>query len=167
MTDPTDPIEPIEPEDPQPSQPPARAALPVSWRYRAFVAVALLVAVAALVAAYQATTDDDEGPTGSQGRPGVVERVVPRNGAEVLRQSEVGIDLVPGYEGTLEVGGVTIPPDELRLVPELNQVWFQPGDGKVLEALPLGRICVVATVWESARGRGPGDLRYTWCFDVT
>ncbi len=65
-----------------------------------------------------------------------MEHLVPRNGAEVLRQSELGIDLAPGYEGTLVVNGVEMPTAQLRLVPEQNQVFFTPGEGKVIDELP-------------------------------
>lgn len=152
--------------DPSPADP-APAPRPVSWRYRAFVAVALLVAGAALVVAVQATRTDEDRPAVVNGRADVVEHVYPRNGAEVLRQVEIGIDLAPGHEGRLVVNGEAIPEDELRLVPEQNQVFFLPGPGKALETLPSGTTCVTATVWRSAEGRGTNDVSVRWCFDVT
>ena len=152
--------------DPSPLAPDP-APRPVSWRYRAFVAVALLVAGAALVVAVQATQTDEERPAVVNGRADVVEHVYPRNGAEVLRQVEIGIDLAPGHEGRLVVNGEAIPEEDLRLVPEQNQVFFLPGPGKALETLPSGTTCVVATVWRSAEGRGVDDLSVQWCFDVT
>lgn len=138
-----------------------------SLRYRIGVTVALAVAFAALFAGVRATqTGDDDDPSVS-GQPGVVEQLRPREGAEVLRQAEVGIDLAPGYEGRLLVNGTEIPEDELRLVPEQNQVFYAPGPDRTFETLPSGRNCVTAIAWRSAVGPGPQDLRFEWCFDVT
>lgn len=146
---------------------PAPGTQPASWRYRAFVAAALVVAAAALYFGVKATETDSDQPITVNGRPEVVEHLYPRNGAEVLRQVEVGIDLAGGYEAALMVNDTAIPTDELRIVPEQNQVFFTPGEGKVLERLPAGPTCVTATVWRSADGPGVDDLSYRWCFDVT
>ena len=154
MTDPT----------PDPTSPPAR---PVSWRYRAVVAGAPAGAGAVLVGGGRATPTEGDPPAVVNGRADVVEHLYPRNGAEVLRQVEIGIDLAPGHEGRLIVNGESIPEDELRLVPEQNQVFFLPGPGKVLETLPSGTTCVTAVIWRSAVGRGADDLSIQWCFDVT
>lgn len=139
---------------------------PSSLRYRLTVTVAVAVAVAALVAGIRATETGDEDPVSVNGRPDVVEHLQPRSDAQVLQQAEVGIDLAPGYEGALVINGTTIPTDELRLVPEQNQVFFTPGPGRVFEALPSGTTCVTAVAWKTADGRGPGDLSFQWCFDV-
>lgn len=138
-----------------------------SLRYRVGVVVALAIAFAALFAGVQATQTEDDGEVRVSGQPGVVEQLRPREGAEVLRQTEVGIDLAPGYEGRLLLNGTEIPEDELRLVPEQNQVFYAPGPGRTFETLPSGRNCVTAIAWRSAIGPGPQDLRYEWCFDAT
>lgn len=152
--------------DPAPS-----AALPprspASWRYRAFVAVALVLAAAALAVGVRATQTGGDHPAAVSGRTDVVEQLYPRDGAEVLRQVEIGIDLAPGYAGRLVVNEEPVPEDDLRLVPEQNQVFFLPGPGKVLETLPAGTTCVTAVVWRSADGPGLADLTFRWCFDVT
>lgn len=148
----------------------ARRARPPggSLRYRIGVTVALAIAFAALFAGVQATQTDDDGDEPSvSGQPGVVEQLRPRQGAEVLRQTEVGIDLAPGYEARLLVNGTEIPADELRLVPEQNQVFYAPGPGRTFETLPSGTNCVTAIAWRSAVGPGPQDLRFEWCFDAT
>lgn len=149
--------------DPTPRLPPRP---PSSWRYRAGVAAALAAAGLALFLGVRATDTDDPSPTVG-GRPDVVERVVPRQGAEALRQVEVGVDLAAGYEGGLILNGTAIPTDELRLVPEQNQVWFAPGPGRTFETLPTGQNCVTAVVFKSEDGPGPGNLSFQWCFDVT
>lgn len=138
-----------------------------SLRYRIGVAVALAAAAAALIAGVQATQTDDDDEPSVNGRPGVVERLQPREGAEILRQAEVGIDLVPGYEARLLVNGTEIPTDELRLVPEQHQVFYAPGPGRTFETLPTGKNCVTAIAWRSADGPGVDDVVFQWCFDVT
>lgn len=140
---------------------------PSSWRYRLAVTAALIVAAIALYAGVRATETGDDARLVS-GRPGVVEQIIPREAAEALQQSEIGIDLAPGYEGRLILNGTALPTDELRLVPEQNQVFFAPGPDKTFEALPAGKNCVVAVVWKSSDGPGTAsDLSYSWCFDVT
>lgn len=146
----------------RPSSPP-----PSSLRYRLAVTAAIAVAVAALVAGVAATKTGEDDVAVVNGRPDVVEHVYPRRGAEALSQAEVGIDLAPGYEGGLILNGTVIPTDELRIVPEQNQVFFAPGPDRTFESLPSGQVCVTAVVWKSADGRGPGDLTFQWCFDVT
>jgi hypothetical protein len=138
-----------------------------SLRYRIGVTVAVLVAIGALVAGVRATqTGEDEAPL-VNGRADVVEHFVPRQGAEALQQAEVGVDLAPGYEGTLLVNGTQIPDDELRRVPEQNQVFFAPGPDRTFEALPPGENCVTGIAWKSADGRGPADVSFQWFFQVT
>jgi hypothetical protein len=136
-------------------------------RFRLLVALGVAVAAAAMIAAIVRTSTDEDTPPTASGKRTVVEHLIPLNRAEVLRQAELGVDLAPGYEGTLIVNDLEIPQDELRLVPEQNQVFFTPGEGKVIEELPAGRNCVVALAWRSEVGRGPDDERTTWCFDVT
>jgi len=136
-------------------------------RYRLLIGVLVVGALAALYAGVRATDTADDDPVTVSGRPDVVERLVPGEGDEVIRQAELGIDLAPGYEGTLVVNGVEIPDDELRLVPEQNQVFFTPGDGKVVEALHAGPNCALALVWKSSQGRGTAnDKSFTWCFEA-
>ena len=146
-------------------KPPLSAA---DRRYRVFVGLALAAAAGALWIAYAATNTDDEGtPAEIAAAPNVIERLVPPANSEQLRQSEIGIDLAPGYEAVLIVNSVRIPDDELRLVPEQNEVYFTPGEGKVIEELDGGKVCVTALVWKSAVGQGPQDRPFSWCFDVT
>ena len=139
---------------------------PSSLRYRVFVAVALLAAAAAMWVAYRSTNTDEDPLVSVSGRR-VVEQLVPGNGESELRQSEFGIDLAPGYEAILIVNGVQIPEGDLRQVPAQAQVWFTPGEGKAIEELPAGQTCVVALVWRTIDGRGPGDQNVRWCFSVT
>jgi hypothetical protein len=148
--------------------PPHRPApRPSSLRYRLFVTAAIAVAFLALYIGIRATNTEDD-TVAVDGRADIVEQVIPKRGAEALQQAEVGIDLAPGYEGALSLNGTPIPDDELRLVPEQNQVFFAPGPDRSFETLPSGQNCVTALVWKSADGRGtPSDVTVQWCFDVT
>src|SRR5687767_8430628 len=109
----------------------ARLPEPMSLgRYRVLLAVLVLAAVVAFVAMIRSTdTGGPEEATASD----VVERFVPNAGDEVLRQAELGVDLAPGYDGTLFVNGVEIPAEDQRRVPEQNQMFFTPGEGKAIE----------------------------------
>ena len=159
MTDPYDPAD-LSPPPSRPVRPPS------SLRYRVLVVVGLLVAAAAFTAAFIRTDTDDDPPVTISGRPDVVEHVIPPDGASIQRQSEIGVDLSPGYEGRLVIGDLEVPEGELRIVPEQNQVFFTAGEGKAVEELPPGRNCITAIAWRTQLGRGTDDQRIRWCFDV-
>jgi hypothetical protein len=135
-------------------------------RYRLLIAGGLAVAAIAMFFAVSRTDTDDPPPPSVASRPDVVQQLIPRSDAEALRQSELGIDLAPGYEGLLTVNGIAIPSDETRYVDAENQLYFTPGPDKVIEELEAGQTCVVATVWRSEDGRGERDQQFRWCFDV-
>ena len=145
---------------------PMQAPSPMSpGRYRALVAVLVVGAVTALVVGIAVidTTDPDD-KTQSE----IVERFIPNANEEVLRQAELGIDLAPGYDGTLAVNGVDIPVEDQRRVPEQNEVFFAPAEGKAVERLLAGPNCVTATVWRAADGPGTDqDRTFSWCFEAT
>ena len=134
-------------------------------RYRFVVGGLVLAAVVAAVVGFL-VTDTDQPDQASQSD--IVERFVPKPNDEVVRQFELGVDLAPGYDGTLTVNGVEIPVEEQRRVPEQNEVYFTPGDGKAVEQLNAGPNCVAATVWKAADGPGTAnDQTFTWCFEAT
>jgi hypothetical protein len=136
-------------------------------RFRLLIAVMVATAGVALYAGVRATDTGGEDPVTVSGRPDVVEHLVPGAGDEVIRQAELGVDLAPGYDGTLLVNGVEIPTEELRRVPEQNQVFFTPGKGKVVEQLNAGPNCATAIVWKASAGRGTADDQtFSWCFDA-
>ena len=45
-----------------------------------------------------------------------------------------------------------------------NQVFFKPGDGKVVDTLAAGSNCLTATVWMISEGHTKDDQTLTWCF---
>ena len=121
-------------------------------RYRIVLAVLVVAAAVALVVGI-AVTDTSESDDSTQSD--IVERFIPRPNDEVLRQAELGIDLAPGYDGTLAVNGVDIPVEDQRRVPEQNEVFFTPGEGKAVEQLQAGPNCATATVWKRPTARAP------------
>ena len=99
-----------------------------------------------------------------------VEGLTPENDSpNALHQSEIGIDLVPGWDADLIVNGIAIPQDEERNVEGLNQVFFLPKEGKTIERLPAGFVRVTAIIWRPADGetRARGSRSVTWSFRVT
>jgi len=98
----------------------------------------------------------------------IVEQLFPGRDSEALQQVQVGVDLGPRYTGTLVVRGTEVPPEQLVRQDALNQVFFSPGDGQVIEEWEPGRNCVRAVVWPVAEGRGgDGTRSIEWCFEVT
>lgn len=97
-----------------------------------------------------------------------VEQLIPGDGSpNVLRQSEIGIDLATGWTGVLAVNGVEIPEDQYRRNDPLNQVFFTPGEGKEIERLPAGPVIVTATIWRPVQGETRDDGRQVvWRFNV-
>lgn len=128
------------------------------------VPVALvLVALAAIV--YAGTLGS--GPREVRVTDEAVEQLVPADGSPVaVRQAEVGIDLAPGWTGVLVVNGREIPEDQLRRVEAQNQVFFQPGQGKEIEAFQAGTIFVTAEIWRTTSETREDARSVTWSFGV-
>jgi hypothetical protein len=138
--------------------------MPLSDQQRRFVLVFTTISALALVVLGVMLADTGPSSVGDTAG-GAVEDQIPRPGDQILRQDQVGVDLAEGWTGTLTVEGITIPEEQVTRNLGPNQILFQPGPGKVLEELGGGSRCVVATVWEIARG--PGQARpVSWCFEV-
>jgi hypothetical protein len=151
-----------------PSSSPLSTSGPVySRRFKVVAAVVLAAAIALFSAAYLVATEDDDDPSrASSGSRAFVEDLLPPEDSQVVQQSTVGIDLATGWQGVLRLNGEEVPDDQLTQNQALNLVQFTPGSGKVLERLPIGRMCVQALVWRSAAGRGNGERTVSWCFEV-
>jgi hypothetical protein len=128
-------------------------------------AIIAALGVVIVVAGYFAVRGGTPSPITSGPGGGSIEALLPQEGSEVLRQSTIGIDLEPGYSGTLVVNGTPIPDDQLTLVPELNQVFYEPKRGKVVDTLRAGENCITARFWQSAQGPDAAETR-TWCFEA-
>ena len=160
---------------------PTPAGLAYPTRTKVIVVAVLAVAIGFIVLAGLTTSDSDGGVAVSggdaqgqdaSGAPPTdgVERVFPRDGAEILGQERIGIDLAPGWTGELMLvkeGGeaLTLPEDEL-LRDELDQILYQPGPDMTVERLS-GEYCLAATIWDRTRGRDASQRVETWCFSAT
>jgi hypothetical protein len=132
--------------------------------YRLVIVGAVLVAFGLLWFGIRATDTDTPDAVHSPSARVAVEQVIPAQGDQVLRQTEIGIDLAAGYDATLALNGTVIPREQQRRVAAQNQVFFKPGDGKVVDALRAGSNCLTASVWKQSEGRGDNDQTITWCF---
>ena len=97
---------------------------------------------------------------------GAVELVAPSPDSSVLSQAQIVIDLTLPYSASLVVNGVQIPDDQVQIRPELNQVIFTPGPGKVIQKLGGGRNCVEANIYR-LDGTQEDVPAKRWCFNVT
>lgn len=142
-------------------------------RQRLIIAALLIIAVGGLVWAGMHT--DQETPdirtTGKTSAPVVAQ--VPKAGDEVLRQSQVGVQLRPGFEGDLTIEGHVIPRDQLVGKGAKNEaptppeyIFFTPAAGQELERLPSGNVCASVRYWRTSEGDAAAQT-FQWCFKVT
>jgi hypothetical protein len=146
----------------------ATSTSPYSTRFKVVAVVVLALAISAFVAAYLVTSGEGDSGSATSGNAvgdDIVEQRIPAPNSQVPQQSTVGIDLVSGWEGTLQLNNVEIPKDQLTLTPELSRIEFRPGDGKVVEELRAGLNCVNAIVWPIPEGRDAAR-QIPWCFTV-
>lgn len=125
--------------------------------------------------------------TGDDARtfPDAIERMSPADGDRVLRQAQIIIDFVVGYEATLTIDGIALPVtrlDELSASggalspgsqvelpptavydPGNHVLSFQPQMGALIEEFSQGEHIVVVTYWKTLDG--PEKSRtYQWRF---
>lgn len=133
---------------------------------RVVITLIVLACIAGLALAVNRTETGEE-DVALSGPADIVELLVPSAGSEILRQDRIGIDLAPGWDANLIVNGISIPNDQLDKTPALNQVYFQPGDGKVIEELRPGPNCAQALPYLERRGADAARPPIRWCFEVT
>ncbi|MBU3704959.1 MAG: hypothetical protein FGM42_11425 [Ilumatobacteraceae bacterium] len=119
--------------------------------------------------------------------PDQIENMSPANNEKVLRQSEIRIDFVEGYEGALVVNGVEIPTtrlDELQVSgrqpkpgeqvdlpptaiydPGNFTLTFLPQEGAPVERLEQGKHTARVFFWKITETRDKAQS-YTWEFTV-
>ncbi len=110
-----------------------------------------------------------------------VERVVPSPGALVLRQSQVGADLAPGYRGVLIIDGNELPTDDMQPAgaassagpitgaqfdPALNTVLYLPREGAVLPEFAPGEHHITVVYWKMDETRDQAR-QFDWTFKVS
>lgn len=149
-------------------------------RTKIVIVAVLFVAIGGFVWAGMRTDtdiDDDVAVTGTDpvATPSTisngVESVSPRRGAEAFAQQEIVIDLSPGWRGELVLqpdsgDAIPLPEDEIEFT-SLDELIYTPDQGKTIERLPSGQLCVRATIWDQVRGRPATERVESWCFDVT
>lgn len=127
------------------------------------------------------------GITGDEARefPTAIERMSPADGDRVLRQSQIIIDFVDGYEASLNIDGIELPVtrlDELTTSgaqpapgaqvelpatavfdPGNNVISFQPQPGALIESFMQGEHVATVRYWKILEG--PAKSRtYQWRF---
>lgn len=134
---------------------------------RILTTLVILACMGGLVIAAQHTERGDKDEPSVSGAPKtVVELQAPAPESSVLSQAQILIDLTAPYSASLVVNGVTIPDDQVQVRPELSQVIFTPGPGKVIAKLPGGRNCVEADIFR-VDGTQEDVPPTRWCFNVT
>lgn len=105
--------------------------------------------------------------TAEDGLPAFVDRVFPLPGAEVPRQSLVGIDVAEGFDAYLVVNGNELRTTDDGLIRDLGTgvVQFQPAPGMVIEAFEPGENCVLAFVWNQLE-QETSAVAVPWCFEA-
>lgn len=139
-------------------------SLPTSgWRRRAILLGAVAVAIGLMVFAFSRDSGNEGTTTGGGD---AVEALIPAEGSEVLSQSTIGVDLAPGWTGSLRIDGQEVPDDELVDDRQQYQLLYQPTEGSALGTLPAGEVCAQATIYRLADGPERSRI-VTWCFNVT
>ena len=134
---------------------------------RILTTLVILACAGGLVIAAQHTERGDKGePSATGAVKTVVELQAPSPESSVLSQAQILIDLTAQYRASLVVNGVLIPDDQVQVRPELSQVIFTPGPGKVIAKLPGGRNCVEADIYR-LDGTQEDIPPSRWCFNVT
>jgi hypothetical protein len=171
-----------DPDAPNPPASPAgvgrreRREWPPAARW-AVIVLALSASIAFFLFATRRTVTGVDGPASD---PAVV-REVPGPGDRVLRQTQVGAELKPGYDGRIIVNGQEVPEDQMQgaLDPNSktahdfgvrpnnrNEVFFQPGTGKIIDKFSGREVTITIRFWKEADG--PGKARtITWQFSIT
>jgi hypothetical protein len=135
-------------------------------RRRVVITALLLFAVGLLWWATTQDADQSLEPEGGQ-IDSAVEQVVPGDGEAALRQSQIGVDLEAGWTGVLAVDGTEIPEDQLRRSEPLNQVFFTPGEGQVIEELDPGAHRASALIWRTESQTRDDGRTVNWSFRVS
>jgi hypothetical protein len=139
---------------------------PYSTRFKLVASAVVAVAIVGLIIAFSTLNSGNKDPVLTAGNAQMVENLIPRRNSQVPQQSTVGIDLVTGWTGVLQLNGVEIPQDQLQITPQIGLIEYTPGPGKEVEEFRTGQNCVTAVIWQISDGRGVDDRNITWCFQV-
>lgn len=130
-----------------------------------YVRTGLMAAIIALAAALAVigfyAVDDDEATL-----PAEVERIVPNAGALIRPQDDVGVDLVDTHTGRLTIDGEPVPFDQITEVDALSQIFFRPGEGKIIRRFEPGTHRATVTYWPRQETEAGAGASFTWTFRV-
>ena len=151
---------------------PERPATPrSSLRIRVGIAALILFGILGFVAAALIGSGDDDADSAVTASP-AVDRVIPSPGDEVLQQQQVGVVLDARYRLSAlvvypsdQVGNGVDVTAEVTHIEGLNRFEFDPGEGRLIEALSPDTNCAVATFVLIARPDEADTVR--WCFEVS
>ena len=152
--------------EPTPTPAPGRRfALSDRWA-RVIMVLLVLGALYGLVLTVKNAATGNENT--SESKPEYVERLIPRSGAEVLRQSGVGIDVANGYDGYLIINGTEVRTAQDGLTKDLGTglIQYTPGPGRPVEELNAEKNCVLAMVWKRSEGEKTAQP-VSWCFNAS
>jgi hypothetical protein len=134
-----------------------------SARTRRLIIIAMLALAAALFAVAVVVY---QGNPRSTDLPVAIQSVAPEAGSNVLSQTDVSVDLAVGYTAELEINGIVIPEEQLFRIEALNQLSYEPREGKIVPKLLPDQNCVRVFYWLIAQGPD-NPTSYTWCFDAS
>ncbi len=126
-------------------------------RYRVILLLLGVLFAAVIVGAVILT------PSGDAPRlPDALESFSPADGATVLRQTRIEIDLAVGYDIDLVVDGVSIPDSELDVIEQTGRFAWVPGPGKTFDEWAPG-FHTIEVSWERRTGLpDPGSIRWSF-----
>ena len=145
------------------------------WARRSFIAVVLL---SALAFAVWMVASSNSGQNADVDKA-VIVSLTPNDGAQALRQTQVGADLAVGYDGRLTINGIEIPEDQMVgardpaiVAPDdlaanglrannRNQVYFKPGPDKVIEKFDQGTVDIVLRYFKESDSTEGGTVRWS------
>lgn len=149
-----------------------------TWLRRTVIIVALSVSFALFAWGSQGARSGG----GDDNLDGAIVALSPVDGAQALRQTSVGAELAPGYDGRLTVNGIAIPEEQMDgaidpasvsaedlerygLRPNnRNRVYFTPGPGKVIEEYDTGTVNIALRYFEERQEASARTV--TWSIRV-
>lgn len=124
--------------------------------------IGLAVAFAALITAVVLIDTDGDPAT----MPEPLQSVFPLPNDVVARQTGIEVDLPIGYELTLTIDGIHIPPDEITVLEGVGRHRWRPAPGRTIEQWEPGSHLIEIT-WDRVAGGRPDPGGFSWTFRVT
>lgn len=144
-------------------------------------ATTVVLALAAAIFAYGCSKGQTADEAASN--PAIVAQF-PAPGGRALRQTDLGAELLVGYDGRLTINGIDIPEEQMEGAVDpstlseqelrqfgvrpssRNRVVFRPGPGKVIESLDPGPVTIVLRYFKDRRESTTARV-VTWTATVT